>query len=119
MEKTQIKEIEKIRQGYVQKQATELDKLKELNKKAKKAPAVFSYVFGTISSLVLGTGMCLAMKIIFASSAIAMPLGIVIGILGILGVSFNYSIYKKMLAKRKAKYAPEILALSDKMLNND
>jgi len=30
----------------------------------------------------------------------------------------TYPIYKKMLAKRSAKYGPEILALSEKLMQN-
>lgn len=119
MEQKQINQVEKIRASYTEKQQTELDQLKELNKKVKTKPAIFSYVFGSISSLVLGTGMSLAMKVIGAQLSFAMPLGIVVGVLGILGVSVNYSIYKMMLAHRKAKYAPEILAMTDKILNNE
>ncbi len=39
-------------------------------------------------------------------------LGIILGIIGIIGVSVNYPIYKKMLAKGKQKYAFEIIQLA-------
>ena len=37
--------------------------------------------------------------------------GIFIGILGIIGMSVNYPVYRKLLAKGKKKYAFEILEL--------
>ena len=39
-------------------------------------------------------------------------LGIIIGIIGMIGVSVNYPIYKKMLASGKQKYAFEIIQLA-------
>ena len=43
---------------------------------------------------------------------IGMVLGIAVGILGLAGCGINYSIYKKMLEKGKAKYAYEIVELA-------
>ena len=37
---------------------------------------------------------------------------IIIGIIGMIGCGVNYPIYKKMLAKGKAKYAYEIVQLA-------
>lgn len=114
---TETKMIEKIRDSYTQKETTKLDELKQLDKKVKNPAKIFAYVFGSISSLVLGTGMCLAMKVIGASLSFAMPLGIGIGLLGILLVSINYPMYKKILKSRKDKYATQIFELSDSLLN--
>ena len=47
-----------------------------------------------------------------------MGLGIVIGCLGILGVSVNYPLYKKILAKSKAKYATDIIRLANEIAND-
>lgn len=58
--------------------------------------------------------MCLAMQVI----GNMMPLGIVIGVVGIAMVSANYFIYRAMLNARKRKYADEILALSDELLGH-
>ena len=69
--------------------------------------------FGVIGSLVLGFGMCLAMKVIFD----LFIHGVIIGILGIFMVSINYPIYKNMLNRRKNKYAKQILELSENILN--
>ena len=58
--------------------------------------------------------MCVAMQVIFAE---LMWLGILVGVIGILMVSANYFIYKKLLAKGKEKYAEQILSLSNAILN--
>ena len=109
-----IKQIEKIKKGYETKEVTKLDELKELDKKVKLPAKVFGYVYGATGSLVLGTGMCFAMKII----GNLMPLGIVIGLLGIAMVSSTYLIYKNILKNRKNRYGAEILNISDELLNN-
>ena len=114
---TEIKTIEKIRASYMEKEVTKLDELKELDKKVKGPAKVFAYVFGSLSSLVLGTGMSLAMKVIGGGLSFAMPLGIGVGLLGILFCSVNYPIFKSILRKRKEKYSSKIIELSDSLLN--
>ncbi len=109
--------IQNIRAQYAEKTMTKFDELKELDKRVKAPAEIFAYAFGTAGALTLGTGMCLAMKMIGASLAFAMPLGIAVGCLGILMVSVNYSCYQKILNSRKRKYANEIFKLSDELLN--
>lgn len=108
----QMQIAENIRNHYTQKDATKLDELRALDKKVKRPAKTFAYIFGTVGALVLGTGMSLAMKVIGAS----MALGIAIGIVGLAAVSVNYFLYGKILQKRKAKYADKVLALSDEIL---
>lgn len=117
MNQNEINTINKIRNEYEEKKVTKMDELKALNKKVYKPVRVFAYIFGSVSSLVLGLGMCLAMKVILADVVLAMPIGIVIGLLGILLVSINYPMYKKILSRRKRKYQDKIFALSDEILN--
>lgn len=47
--------------------------------------------------------MCLNMKVIGKGESLFI-LGIVLGIIGIAGVSINYPLYTKVLTKRKQKY---------------
>ena len=103
--------IESIRAEYQPRQENELDKLRKLDSKVKTPALVFAYILGSIGALVLGVGMCLAMKVI----GDLMILGIVIGVIGIAIVSLNYFIYKALLASRRRKYAEEILSSCDKI----
>ena len=107
--------VEKVLNKYTEKKSTKLDELRELDKKASKPAILFSAIFGTIGSLVLGFGMCIAMEVIFAGY---MWIGIVVGLVGILMVSINYLIYKSILKKGKAKYAEKITKLSNELLTN-
>ena len=104
---------QKLHTEYSEKQSSEVDKLCALDKKVKLPANIFAYIFGVIGALVLGTGMCLAMKVI----GNAMAVGIVIGVVGIAMVSVTYPIYKMILKSRKSKYSKEILELSEKIMN--
>ena len=115
---SELKTVEKIRASYTEKQTTKLDELKQIDRKVKRPARIFAYVFGSLSSLVLGFGMCLCMKVIGTSLSFSMPLGIVIGLLGILLVCINYPIYKSILKARKNKYSNQVIELSDSLLNN-
>ena len=105
--------VEKIRADYTKKENTTLEYLKKLDQKVKRPAYIFAYTFGIIGSLVLGIGMCLSMKVI----GDAMLIGVVIGIMGIIIVSVNYPIYRKLLIKRKEKYQKQILTLTEQALN--
>ena len=102
---------ESIAKDYAPKESSKLIALKKLDNKAKLPATIFTYTFGVISALVLGTGMCLSMQVI-GSGIAGMVFGIIIGIVGIIGCGINYPIYKKMLEKGKSKYAYEIVELA-------
>ena len=111
--------VQKIRTQYTEKQHTELDALKELDTKVKRPANVFAYTYGSVGAIVMGAGMSLVMTEIGATIGLAsaMAPGIVIGIVGLVMALSTYPIYKKMLNARKRKYAPEILKLSEKIMN--
>lgn len=110
--------IQKIRTQYTEKTATELDALRELDAKVKRPANVFAYIFGSISAIIMGGGMSLVMTDIGTTVGISDPMlpGIVIGVVGLIMALINYPIYKGILGSRKKKYAPQIVALSDKIM---
>lgn len=117
--KLEQKYVENIKKEYEDKteEMTKLDEIRMLDKRVKQPALVFALVFGVIGSLILGIGMCLAMKII-GETTITMVFGIIIGLIGIAIVSINYPVYQKILASRKAKYKDAILAKTNEILNN-
>lgn len=116
--KNQNTQIEQIRASYIPKQEpTKFEQLKQLDKKVKNPAKIFAYVFGSVSSLVLGTGMCLAMGVIGTTLNIAMPLGVGIGLVGMALMGVNYPIHKSILKKRINKYSQQVIELSDSLLN--
>ena len=103
---------ESIAKEYAPKETSKVVALRKLDAKAKRPANIFAFTFGTISALVLGIGMCLCMGQFDLNSTISMVFGIIVGIIGIIGVSTNYPIYKKLLKKGKDKYAFEIVELA-------
>lgn len=111
---------QKIRAQYVEKQSSELDELRALDQKVKRPAILFAYVFGILGAIVLGIGMSLAMTDLAKMIGIAgnpMLLGSIIGDVGLVMALVNYPIYAAIVKSRKKKYAPEILALSDKIVS--
>ena len=112
--------VQKIRTQYTEKEHTQLDALKELDAKVKRPANVFAYVFGSISAIIMGSGMSLVMTDIGSSIGVenSMVPGIIIGIVGMLMAIINYPIHKSILTSRKKKYADQIMKLSDKIMRN-
>ena len=106
---------EQIISEYAPKKDRKIVALMKLNRKAKQGAEIFGYTFGIICSLILGTGMSLSMGVIGDKSLPTMIIGIIIGLIGILGVSINYFIYKKILEKGKNKYGSDIIRLANEI----
>ena len=81
---------------------------------------MFAYIFGSISAIIMGSGMSLVMTDIGTTIGMenAMVPGIVIGVVGMLMAIINYPIHKSVLASRRKKYAEQIMKLSDKIMSN-
>ena len=110
--------VQKIRTQYMDKEQTGLDALKELDAKVKRPANVFSYVFGSIAAIIMGSGMSLIMTDISDIIGMADPMipGLIIGIVGMFMAIINYPIYKGILGARRKKYADKVIALSDKIM---
>lgn len=113
--------VQKIRTQYMEKDSTEkdLDLLRELDAEVKLPANVFGYIFGSIGAIIMGAGMSLVMTDIGTQVGISnpMPIGIVIGVIGMFMAIINYPVYKSILSSRKEKYADRILSLSEKLIN--
>ncbi len=110
--------VQKIRTQYTEKENTQLDELKKLDLKVKKPANVFAYVFGSISAIIMGSGMSLVMTDIGEIIGVenTMIYGIAIGVIGMLMAIINYPMYKRILTSRRKNYADKIIALSDKIM---
>ena len=118
MNEQQLKAL-KIRARYTESPPTDLDELRALDRRVKRAPAVFAYILGSISALVMGAGMSLLMTdiaSILSLGDMTLP-GLIIGIAGMLMALINYPIYKVLLSHRRKKYSARILELSERIMN--
>ena len=111
---------QKIRTQYMEKQTTELDALRALDAKVKRPANIFSYIFGSVSAIIMGSGMSFVMTDLASQLGLGdmMIPGIAIGVVGLVLAIVNYPIHKAILNSRKKKYASEIIALSEKIMNN-
>lgn len=104
-------EINNILSKYAPKEEDKMEQLRQLDQRVTQRGSVISILVGTISSLVFGIGMCCTM--LWTSYFAA---GIVIGVLGVIGVSSAYPIYNYVVKKEQAKIADQVIALGNELL---
>lgn len=113
----QQKEVEAIRKNYLPREEDKMEQLRRLHAVPHQKAQTAAIVVGVIGTLIMGTGMSLAMTDIGAMlGSLAMVLGIVIGIAGMILVALAYPLYNRVLKKQRQRIAPEILRLSDELL---
>lgn len=113
----QQKEVGEIRKKYLPQEVDKMEQLRKLHAVPTQKAQAASLVIGIIGALIMGTGMSLAMTDIGAAlGSLAMVIGIVIGIVGMVMVALAYPLYNRVLKKQREKIAPEILRLSDELL---
>ena len=115
-------EIKSIRKKYAAPEQTEdkMTYLRRLDGSVTKKASSVSLAFGVIGTLILGTGMSLAMtdigKSINLTDGTTMLAGILIGLVGMALVGAAYPIYNRIVKKEREKIAPEIIRLTDELM---
>ena len=113
----QQKEVEAIRKKYLPKEEDKMEQLRKLHAIPTQKAQAASLAVGIVGALIMGTGMSLAMTDIGASlGSLAMVLGIFAGVVGMVLAALAYPAYNRVLKKQREKIAPEILRLSDALL---
>ncbi len=113
----QQQEVEDIRKKYLPKEEDKMEQLRKLHAIPTQKAQAASLAVGIIGALIMGTGMSLAMTDIGAAlGSLAMVIGILVGIVGMVLVALAYPLYNRVLKKQREKIAPEILRLSDELL---
>ena len=114
---SQQQEVESIRKKYLPKEEDKMEQLRKLHGIPTQKAQAASLAVGILGALIMGTGMSLAMTDIGAMLGnLAMVLGIVIGIVGMVLVALAYPVYNRVLKKERARIAPEILRLTDELM---
>lgn len=103
-------EIKKIREKYLPREEDKMEQLRRLDDSVTQKASVAALVVGILGALILGGGMSLAM--VWERFVI----GIAVGILGIVVLSFAYPLYSRILKTEREKIAPEILRLTDELM---
>lgn len=113
----QQEEIRAIRKKYVPREADKMEQLRTLDACVEKRAAAWPIILGVVGTLLLGTGMSLAMTDLGVRlGTAAFPLGIAIGVIGLAVLGAAYPLYVRILKKEREKIAPEILRLTDELL---
>lgn len=115
-------EIKRIRQKYTKgnKEEDKMERLRRLDAGVTRKAQTVSLIFGVVGTLILGVGMSLIMSdlraILGARTDLAMPLGILIGLLGGVLACLAYPLYHIIIKRERKKIAPEILRLTDELM---
>ena len=110
-------EVEEIRKAYLPKEEDKMEQLRRLHAIPTQKAQAASLAVGIIGALILGTGMSLCMTELGAVLGhLAMIMGIMTGLAGIILVALAYPIYNRTLKKERERIAPEILRLSDELI---
>lgn len=102
-------EIRCIREKYLPREETTLEKLRRLDAQAERPGVVISLSLGIAGTLVLGLGMscCLVWGLFIP--------GVVLGILGIAMAAAAYPANRWITKRQRLKIAPQILALTEEL----
>ena len=108
------KEVENIRRKYLPEEESKLETLKRLDYKVQSAGMIESLCIGIIGALVFGIGMCFFLEV-FAGATWLTALFMIVGTLLMIPA---YPIYRRIARQTKEKLTPEILRLSEKIMNS-
>lgn len=121
--KSERREIENIRQQYSQykgeKATVDVDKEEALNllksflRRVGTFPKAVAIIIAVIGTLIFGTGMALTLE--WENFILGVPIGIV----GIVILCFIVFIHRLLLKRSQKKYGAQIVALCDKLLNEE
>lgn len=113
-------EIKNIRKKYIVQEENKMEQLRRLDRSVGQKATTQALIVGICGALVLGFGMSLAMtnlgESFGMSEMVALVVGIVIGLCGMVPVALAYPLYNKVLKKERERVAPEILRLSEELM---
>ena len=113
----QQQEVEAIRKKYLPKAEDKMEQLRSLHRSATQKAQAASIIIGVLGALILGTGMSLCMTDLGAVLGhMAMVIGILVGLFGLVMVALAFPVYNIVLRKERQRIAPEILRLSEELL---
>ncbi len=104
-------EIDAIRKKYLPQteQEDKLEQLRRLDASVGTRALIASMALGILSALVFGTGMCCFL--VWSRYV----LGALLCVVGVVGMLVAPWLYRRLVEKRKAEIAPEILRLTEEL----
>lgn len=113
-------EIQNIRKKYAAPEEDKMERLRRMDAGVTQKATIASLIPGVVGALLLGMGMSLTMSELSQklgmNQNMAMIVGIVIGMVGIVLICSAYPLYNHVIKKERAKIAPEILRLTEELM---
>ena len=114
-------EIKKIRQKYQPQEEDKMARLRRLDGEVTRKASVAALSIGIMGALIMGTGMSLVMtnlgEMLGLLGVMGLIVGIIIGVIGIVLVCCAYPVYNRIVKKEREKIAPEVLRLTEELMN--
>lgn len=109
----QQEEVKRIRQKYLPAEEDKMAQLRRLDASVTRKGQAASIALGVIGTLVMGVGMCCCL----VWQGVWFIPGIIIGLVGMLLLALAYPVYNRITQKARQKLAPQILRLTDELMN--
>ena len=110
------KEIENIKNSYINQNSftdSKLNQLRKLDSRVKNTPVIISLAMGVIGILFFGLGMSMVLEWNIALW------GVIISAVGVIPMILAYPIFKLTTKKLRKKYSAKIIKLSNELLNDE
>ena len=108
------KEVESIRKKYLPKEESKMDILRLLDRRVRNAGIIEGLSIGVTGCLLFGIGMCFGLGVLSGAAF----LKFLFGIAGAIIMLTAYPIYRHISEKTRKSLTPEILRLSDEIINS-
>ena len=118
----QQEEIKKIRNKYMSSHEAvdKMTRLRKLDQSVTSKATTKALIIGIIGALIMGLGMSLVMtelgEILGCYRFFAILIGVIIGMAGMILICCAYPVYTHTLTKEREKIAPEIIRLTDELM---
>ncbi|MBQ9131452.1 MAG: hypothetical protein IJX62_03130 [Clostridia bacterium] len=109
----QNREVERIRRKYLPREEDKMETLRKLDAKVQMAGTLPSLCIGVMGCLIFGIGMCFGRDVFEGADWLTL----LFCIPGVITMLPAYPVYKHISKKTKAELTPEILRLSEEIIN--
>jgi len=108
------REVENIRKKYIPTEENKLDRLKKLDRRVQNAGMIEGLSLGIVGALVFGVGLCFGLGALRGADW----LKLLFVALGTLIMIPAYPVYRFISRKTGERLTPEILRLSEEIINS-